>query len=126
MHIARHFTRWHLAIALVLWLLFSGLTFWIAINAEIIRQAGRVIETTAATLLGPMTGAVSRGMQSCCLSASMQLLPYCGAALAAGTALQLVPLPDNRWSRAARLAAWFLGLFTWFAGGILSFLHVLT
>jgi len=120
-----HFTRWHAIIAGVLWLAFTSLTFWIAVNSSAVVQAGNVSATTAATVLGPMTGAISRECQSCCLAVSAGLMWYCGTALAAAAAMQLVPLPENVWYRALRLAAWSLGLFVWFAGAIASLIHAL-
>lgn len=84
-----------------------------------------MIETTAATLLGPFTGAIAREWQSCCAENSWGLLPWAGAELAVGLLIQVVPLPSGRWWERLRLVAWSLGWFAWFASGILSLGHAL-
>lgn len=84
-----------------------------------------VAQTTAATAVGPFTGAIARDWQSCCARFSWSLAPYAGTALAAGILLQLLPFPPGRgWNR-ARLAAWGAGWTAWFGAGIVSFAHAL-
>ncbi|MGA2035226.1 MAG: hypothetical protein ABSG68_23515 [Thermoguttaceae bacterium] len=106
---------------------FTVLTYWIAEHG--IEQDGHgrlVFLTTCGTILGPMTGAISRDCQSCCLKFSLSLLPYCGALLAIGTIPLFVRLPFTQGAAVVRLAMWVVGLLGWFLGGILSFGHALT
>lgn len=125
--IGSQFSRRHAGVALALWLVFSGFTLAIVLRGlrnEPDRLA-RVAVTTACTALGPMTGAVSRGFQGCCLEFSLRLLPVCLGALVGAVVVQLVVPANRQWLRAARLLAWAGGLFVWFAGGIVSFGHAL-
>jgi hypothetical protein len=85
----------------------------------------RVVMTTAATVLGPMTGAVSREFQSCCVRFSLSLLPYCLPALAAAAGVQWLVPPGGWFRGAVRVTAWTGGLLVWFGGGILSLGHAL-
>src|SRR5687767_2212082 len=81
--LARRFSWWHAWVAVGLWLAFSGVTLWIMLQG-LDRGAWRplrVAATTAGTILGPMTGAISRDFQGCCLDFSLSLLPYCLGAL---------------------------------------------
>jgi hypothetical protein len=39
---------------------------------------------------------------------------------------QLVPIPIRSIERPVRLLAWCIGLFGWFAGGVISFAHALS
>ena len=71
--------RWHMVILATLWLLFTVLTYLMVSNS---RSPERTLLTTASTALGPMTGAICRDCQSCCLQNSLTLLPYCLAGLA--------------------------------------------
>ena len=81
-----HFTKAHLFVFLGIWLGFTALTYWIAEHGiEQDSHRRLVILTTLGTILGPMTGAISRNCQSCCVAFSLSLLPYCGAFLAVGT-----------------------------------------
>src|SRR5687767_4602769 len=122
------FSRWHLWTALTLWLFFSGLTLWIV--AENLDNASgrtyRIALTTAGTVLGPMTGAISRDFQGCCLDFSLALMPVCGGALFVALVVQLVVPPRGAWTRVCRVLAWTAGLFVWFGGGIVSFGHALS
>jgi hypothetical protein len=122
-----NFTRWHIGIAFALWLAFAALTLVIVLNG--LDQAAQRPLTVAATVvgsaLGPMSGAISRGMQPCCLAFSWSLMPLCLSALAVATAAQLVWLPEFSWMKAVRLAVWAAGLMLWFGGGIVSFAHAL-
>ena len=81
--------------------------------------------TTLGTILGPMTGAISRNCQGCCPAFSLSLLPYCGAFLAAGTLPLFIKLPFSRGASALRMTLWIVGLLGWFFGGIVSFGHAL-
>lgn len=124
---ANHFTRWHAFVALALWLAFAALTLVIVLHGldHAAERPLTVVATVAGSALGPMSGAISRGFQPCCLASSLSLLPSCLTALAVATALQVVWLPDVPGVRALRLVAWGAGLLLWFGGGILSFAHAL-
>lgn len=117
-------SRKHVAIFAAIWLLFAIVTFFIT-NAGL-DDKGRVLLTTAGTVLGPMTGALARDWQSCCLQFSLGLLPYCGPALIGAVAFQFIPLPLKRGATAIRLTVWTMGLLVWFMGGIVSFGHALS
>jgi hypothetical protein len=86
------------------------------------------IATAAATLSGPMTGAICRGMQACCFNFSANLLPYflpfLVLAIAAQFRWRAQPARDP--SAILRSAAWAIGWLGWFSGGILSFAHALS
>jgi hypothetical protein len=125
---SRHFTRRHVVILAVLWLVFTAWTFLIVSSGldHAREQLWTVVTVTAASVLGPMTGAISRGFQGCCLQASLSLLPYCFSGLAVGTLTQVVWHPQAMWLRVVRLAIWASGIFVWFAGGIISFFHALS
>ena len=121
-----HFTKAHLFVFLGIWLGFTVLTYWIAEHGiEQDSHRKLVILTTLGTILGPMTGAISRNCQSCCLAASISLLPYCGAFLAAGTLPLFIKLPFKWGASALRMALWIVGLLGWFLGGIVSYGHAL-
>ena len=125
---AARFSRWHAGVALGLWLAFSGLTLFIVLKG-LDRAADKprtVAVTTAATILGPMTGAVSRDFQGCCLKFSLYLLPYCLGALLVGVIVQLVILPRGWVTKTVRVLFWSAGWFVYFAGGIVSFGHALS
>ena len=89
-------------------------------------HGARVIQTTLGTITGPLTGAISRGFQACCLSASLSIMMYCAPILAAGIAAQFCPLPDRTWARVLQMSLWTTGWLAWFGGGILSFGHALS
>jgi hypothetical protein len=121
-----HFTKAHLFVFLGIWLGFTALTFWIAEHGiDQYDHRRLVILTTLGTILGPMTGAISRNCQSCCLAFSLSLLPYCGAFLAVATLPLFIKLPFNWGASALRMTLWILGLLGWFLGGIVSFGHAL-
>lgn len=118
----------HLWLALGMWACFTALT-WAILRGGLDQSADRsktIVVTTLATPLGPMTGAISRHWQDCCLQFSLSLLPYCASALAASFFAQLLIPPSNQWWRLARLGIWFAGLLVWFGGGIISFGHALS
>jgi hypothetical protein len=85
-----------------------------------------VCYTTMGTILGPMTGAISRNWQGCCTKFSLSFVPYCGAILLLGCTVQLIRIPFEKGVRALRLFFWILGWLAWFTGGILSFAHALS
>jgi hypothetical protein len=121
--VARRFSWWHLAAWLVLWILFTFLTFYA--TALGLDDKRYVLPATLATVLGPMTGGISRGGQGCCLQFSLSLLPYAAACVLVGTAVQFVPAPKHWFAQSVRVALWSLGWFVWFASGIVSLGHAL-
>lgn len=119
-------------VALALLALFAALIAWatgelLSIDAGESRVAHAlwVAPTAASTPLGPLTGAIARRGQSCCLAWALQLLGPAAALLAAGVLPQLLPPARARAWRLVRLAAWGLGWFAWFASGIASLGHAL-
>ena len=121
-----NFRRLHLVVFLVIWACFTGWTYWIAEHGiDRYDHAQLVVLSTSGTILGPLTGAISRNCQSCCLAFSLSLLPYCGAFLILGTIPSLVRLPFGSGASALRMTAWIVGLLGWFLGGIVSFAHAL-
>ena len=122
------FSRWHAGTALVLWLGFSILTLAIMLAASdnTSDRPLTIAATTACTALGPMTGAVSRDFQGCCLEFSLWLLPYCLAGVLLAVLVQVLVPPSGPWLRALRLLVWVAGLLIWFGGGVVSFGHALS
>ena len=122
------FSRWHLWTALILWFLFSGLTLWMVTDGldDADEKPLTVAATTLGTVLGPMTGAISRNYQSCCTRFSLSLLPYCLGGLVAGALAQVVVPRRPAWLLPIRVIAWIAGLVVWFGGGIVSFGHALS
>lgn len=125
--VANNWTRWHFRIAVTLAIMFGSWTLAIVLvgldHAD--ERPMTVAKTVVGSLLGPLSGAISRDFQSCCLAFSVSLLPFCLTALITATAFQAVRLPDAGWARAIRLFVWTAGLTVWFAGGIVSFGHAL-
>ena len=122
-----NFSRKHLYIFLAIWILFTIATFVIT-NAGLGGGEDHykyVILTTAATFTGPMTGAISRGWQSCCTEFSLILMMFCAPALLLGILFQLIRLPFKKSAAAIRLSLWIIGLLIWFLGGLFSFAHAL-
>ena len=122
-----NFTRWHALVTCALWLVFAALTLVIALRGldHAAQRPLTVAATVAGSALGPMSGAISRGLQPCCLAFSLSLMPVCLTALAVATAVQVVWLPEVSCLRVARLVVWSAGLLLWFGGGILSLAHAL-
>ena len=113
---------------MALWLAFSALTLWIASHGidDSSHKPMLVFVTTLGTALGPMTGAISRDFQSCCLAHSLWLLPYCLGGFVIAVMVQFALPPRRWWSVAIRAATWVTGLLVWFGGGIVSFGHALS
>lgn len=119
--------RGHTVLFALLWLGFSVLTY-AAVSGGLSnasQERGRVILTTVGTITGPMTGAIARRFQSCCLEASLALLPYAAGGLLLGVAFQFLPLPQHMGWQGLRLCLWGLGWLVWFGSGIVSFAHAL-
>jgi hypothetical protein len=119
------FGRARLYVFLVIWLGFTIWTYLIVSSGLSAPTRSRVALTTASTILGPMTGAISRDMQGCCLRFSLSLLPYCAASVGIAAVAQMVRLPFERFAGAVRMLLWILGWTGWFMGGIVSFIHAL-
>ncbi len=116
-------------------LVFAGLLAVFTLATFLITNSGvddgpehgaRVFQITLGTITGPLTGAISRGFQDCCLSFSLSVMMYCGPVLALGFAAQILRLPDQRWARVLKMTLWTIGWLAWFGGGILSFGHALS
>jgi hypothetical protein len=123
--IENNFTRSHFFTFLIIWMCFVGWTYLIAEHGIEQDNHDRLVAlTTCGTILGPMTGAISRNCQSCCLRFSLNLLPYCTAFLILGMIPSFLRLPFSGAS-AIRMTAWIIGLLGWFLGGIVSFGHAL-
>ena len=124
--VENNFTKKHLWVFLVIWLCFTGWTYWIAEHGIDQYNHNRLVAlTTCGTILGPITGAISRNCQDCCLQFSLGLLPYCLAFLILGTIPSFLRLPFQSGASALRMIFWILGLLGWFLGGIVSFAHAL-
>lgn len=109
-----------------IWLCFTALTYSIAEHGIEQYQHNRLVYlTTCGTILGPMTGAISRDCQSCCWKFSLGLLPYCATFLILGTMPLFLRWPFQRGAAALRMMIWIAGLLGWFLGGIMSFFHAL-
>ena len=83
----------HAVVLGVLWLGFTVLTY-VAVSGGLSnasQERGLVIMTTLGTISGPMTGAISQRFQSCCLQASLTLLPYAAVGLLLGSLFQGLP-----------------------------------
>lgn len=127
--VSRPMIGWSHAIVLgVLWLCFTALTY-AAVSGGLSnasQERGLVLLTTAGTVTGPMTGAICRRFQSCCLEASLTLLPFAALGLIVGMIFQGFPLPRHSLWQVVRLAVWGTGWFVWFGSGIISFAHALS
>ena len=125
-HLLQNFSRVHMYIFLGFYLAFAALTFF-AFNAgsESDRRDHGMAAATIGAVSGPFTGAIARRFQSCCLQFSFSIFPYCALFLGVGVVFQIVPLPFQRFARAARLTLWCLGLLGWFGGVLVSFAHAL-
>jgi hypothetical protein len=120
-----NFTKTHFLVCIGIWLCFTGLTYWIAEHGIEQDDHNRLVAlTTCGTILGPMTGAISRNCQSCCLRFSLGLLPYCATLSILGTIPSFLRLPF-RGAFTLRMTAWIVGLLGWLLGGIISFGHAL-
>jgi len=123
----RRVGRTHLFVFLAGYLLFAGLTgFVLSKQSPSDRRENLNVAATLGAVSGPLTGAIARNFQSCCLEFSMKLLPYCAGVGIAGLAFHFLALPDRHPARAVRLAIWALAVFVWFGGGVLSLGHALS
>ena len=125
--IRERFHRWHLWTALALWIVFTVWTYLIVSTGldDASDRPGVVMATTVGTILGPMTGAISRGFQRCCLENSLSLLPYCLVGLIFGVVATMISKSQHPLVMSIQMLLWLAGLFIWFGGGIVSFGHAL-
>ena len=126
-YIKNNMTKAHLFCFVGMLGVFSVLTF-LATNAGVddgCDRNARVLQATMGTITGPLTGAVARGFQGCCLGFSLSVMAYCAPVLLIGVMLQFVGSSERKWLRIVRMAFWILGWLVWFAGGLLSFGHAL-
>jgi hypothetical protein len=72
-------------------------------------------------LVGPMTGALLRGWQSCCLEFSLRLALYFSPFLLAGYAARFIPWFDQH--PVLRGIVWWVGILAWCFGAPISCLH---
>jgi hypothetical protein len=127
-YVKNNLTRVYAVVFASMLLVFTALTFLIT-NAGVDQGAEhniRVVQTTAGTITGPLTGAISRGFQGCCLRFSLTVMAFCAPFLLIGTMIQFIALPDRMWLRVMRMFLWSLGWLVWFMGGIVSFGHALS
>jgi len=122
-----NFTRTHLVLLLGFYVVFAAFTFFV-LNAGTPsdRRDTPIICATIGAFSGPFTGAIARHYQSCCMQFSWGLFPFCASILGVGVVVQAVPLPFPQFERQMRIAMWCVGLFGWFAGIPVSFLHALS
>ena len=104
----------------VLFILFATLNFIATARSE---GVGTGIATAAGTIAGPMTGAIARDFQECCVKASLGLLPFALPFLGLAVGSQ-VSATAQRHSK-VRTALWSIGWVGWFGAGIVSFGHAL-
>ena len=126
--IGKLFSMWHVGLFLALWLIASLLTY-LALEAGLTSgdpSQLNLISMAVASITGPMTCAICRGMQGCCLECSLSLLPYSALGPGLATLFQFVIPPTNGSYRVVRLVLWLLGLVVWFGGGFLSLGHALS
>ena len=115
----------HLLAFAILLLLFAGLNVVIVTANQGFQRA---LLTVSVTLFGPMTGAISRGFQDCCLDFSLRLLLFFAPALLVGILSQLAfnRRPAGKVGSSIRLVLWTAGWLLWFFSGIISFGHALS
>ena len=118
----------HRIFLFILIAIFTVLTFMIT-NAGVDDGPGHnsaVLYSTMGTIAGPLTGAISRDFQGCCLKFSLLLMAFCAPILLVAIAIQFIRMPDYKWIPAMRLVSWVVGWTCWFLAGILSFGHALS
>jgi len=127
-YLKNNLTKFHLITFVVMLGVFTLLTFLIT-NAggdKGEEHNARVLQTTLGTITGPLTGAISRGWQGCCLRFSLAVMACSAPVLLIGVLLQFIRLPDTKWITVLRMSLWIIGWLVWFLGGILSFGHALS
>ena len=74
--------------------------------------------------VGPMTGALLRGFQSCCLEFSVNTALVLSPVLVVAYAARLLPWFDHH--RRLRAVIWWVGCIAWVLGAPFSCLHALS
>jgi hypothetical protein len=88
---SNNLTKWHAIVFASMLALFMILTFQATGGLSNGPQSGvHSLEATVGTIAGPLTGAISRGFQSCCLRASLTLMAYCAPVLLIGFLMQFI------------------------------------
>ena len=107
---------------------FTFLTFLVTSSGldDAAGKTGMVLLTTAFSFTGPMTGAICRGMQGCCLETSLVLTGWTAPFLLLTIGAQFLRWPRTNLSRFFRILLWILGWGAWFFGGFISFGHALS
>lgn len=120
-------TKWHAIVFAGLLALFMFVTFQATggLNNYPAVSGVHSLEATMGAVTGPLTGAISRGFQSCCLRASLILMACCGPVLLIGCLMQFIRLPQGKLAPVVRMVSWILGWLVWFAGGVLSLAHAM-
>jgi hypothetical protein len=118
-------TKAHLLTFLILFILFAIFNL-VAVTAN--QNFGRGVLTATGTILGPLTGAISRNFQNCRLNASLGLSAYFLPVLCVGIFAQLTfkRTSVGRVGSSIRLALWIVAWALWFFSGIISFGHALS
>lgn len=112
---------------IVFGMLFAGFTVLNFLAGTANEGFMRGMLTAAGTILGPMTGAIARNFQGCCLEFSVKLLPFFGPfVLVAGLCLMQWKREEGAGMKALRSSIWGVAWFSWFFGGIVSFGHALS
>jgi hypothetical protein len=124
---SHNLTKWHAIVFTGLLALFMFVTFQATGGLNNYPPVSGVhgLEATLGAITGPLTGAISRGFQSCCLTASLTLMAYCGPVLLIGCLMQFIRLPQGKLAPVVRMVFWILGWLVWFTGGLLSLAHAL-
>ncbi len=124
----KNYTRSHWIVWIFLFVLFTLLTYLAADGGidDGPKHDRRVLVTTACTLSGPLTGAIARDMQSCCLEVSMSILFVTGPLLLIGVLATNFGPRERKWVRVMHLTLWILGWTLWYFGGLFSFAHALS
>ena len=86
----------------------------------------RASMTGLAAIAGPMTGAVARDFQGCCLWFSLTVMPFAAIGPVIALAIQFLVPARSTVLIVVRLMAWTIGWLVWFGSGILSLGHALS
>jgi len=111
--------QWYLKSFLWIYIIFTGIIAFVAYAGldKGPRHTTLVIKTTLCSIAGPMTGAVARDYQSCCLKASQDMMKMALPILFLGlTACFFIP-PSKRW---LERTTWVFSWIVWFFFGAFS------
>jgi hypothetical protein len=117
--------QWYLKSFLWIYIIFTGIIAFVAyagLDKEP-RHTVLVIKTTLCSISGPMTGAIARDYQSCCLKFCQGMLKKALPILLLGlTACIFIP-SNRRW---IGRTVWVLSWLVWFFFGLISMLHAIS